>query len=348
LAASVLKFSFGSLGVEELIASTLALSELSEKRLLTGSGSSNLFAQTIKMQTTRRILLFFAVNILVVLMLTFLFKVTQLDRRFAPGSLYGLMILCLIWGMSGAFISLALSRVLAKLFHGVRVISLNTPDPNQRELLETVRALARRAGLTTMPEVGYYESQEINAFATGPSRSRSLVAVSTGLLNNMRRGEVEGVLAHEVAHIANGDMVTMTLIQGVINAFVMFLARILAMVVSSALRGRDERAGGYWLQYMLVQVFQLLLSLPGLMIVCWFSRRREFRADAGGATYSSRSNMVGALRALQRAHEIPEFAGAGGPASFQSLKISSPNGFMRLFSTHPPLEERIAKLEARQ
>ena len=154
------------------------------------------------------------------------------------------------------------------------------------------------------------------------------------------------MLAHEVAHIANGDMVTMTLIQGVINAFVMFIARILAMVVASALRARDERGGGYWMQFMLVQVFQVLLSLPGLMIVCWFSRQREFRADAGGAAYSSRANMVGALRALQRAHEIPQLAGAGGHASLQTMKIGSPGGFMRLFSTHPPLEERIAKLES--
>jgi heat shock protein HtpX len=298
--------------------------------------------------TAKRTVLFFAVNILVVLMLTLIFRVTGLDQRFAPGSFYGLMVFCLIWGMGGAFISLALSRMLAKLLHGVRVIPPNSPDPAQQELVQTVHALARRAGLTVMPEVGYYESPEVNAFATGPSRSRALVAVSTGLLNNMRRGEVEGVLAHEVAHIANGDMVTMTLIQGIINAFVMFIARILAMVVSSALRGRDERGGGYWLQYMLVQVFQMLLSLPGLMIVCWFSRQREFRADAGGAAYSSRANMVGALRALQRAHEIPEFAGAGGPASLQTMKIGSPRGFMRLFSTHPPLEERIAKLESGQ
>ena len=297
---------------------------------------------------SKRVVLFALVNVLVMGTLTLLFRLTGLDAKFPPGSYQSLMIFCLVWGMGGAFISLALSRIMAKWMMRVRVIPPNTNDPVLRDLVQTVHELARRANLPKMPEVGLYESAEINAFATGPTRARSLVAVSTGLLQRMNRREVEGVLAHEVAHIANGDMVTMTLVQGVINAFVMFLARILAMVVASALRGGRDDRGGYWLQFMLVQVFQIVLSLFGAIVVCWFSRFREFRADAGGAALSSRSNMTDALRALQRVyeqHRHPEIE-TGGQA-FQSLKISGKaSGFARLFSTHPPLEERIARLQS--
>ncbi len=304
------------------------------------------------LQAAKRVTLFVLVNLLVVatlsIVLSLVLHLLGPRVRFDSGSLQMLMIFCLVWGMGGAFISLAMSRLMAKWFMGVRVIDPNTNDRSQRELVEMVHALARRAGLSKMPQVGYYDSDEVNAFATGPTKSRSLVAVSTGLLRRMGRGEVEGVLAHEVAHIANGDMVTMTLIQGVINAIAMFLARILAFAVSSAIRSRDDR-GSFWLQYILVQVFQVVLSLLGAIVVCWFSRWREFRADAGGAAYSSRSNMVGALRALQRMHQSPQPAEASGPASFQALKISGrPSGFLRLFSTHPPLEDRIARLESAQ
>lgn len=300
-------------------------------------------------QFAKRVTLFLMVNILVMLTLTLLFQLTGLDQRFPPGTYQNLMLFCLVWGMGGAFISLALSRVMAKWMMRVQVIPPNTPDPNLRELVGMVHELAQRARLPKMPEVGIYESDEINAFATGPTRSRSLVAVSTGLLRRMNRREIEGVLAHEVAHIANGDMVTMTLIQGVINAFVMFLARVLAFAVMAALKSRDSERGGYFMQFMLVQLFQIVLSLLGSIVVCWFSRWREFRADAGGAGLSSREAMAGALRALQRfygQHAHPE-AEAGG-AAFQSLKISGKaGGFARLFATHPPLEERIARLEGR-
>jgi heat shock protein HtpX len=301
-------------------------------------------------QAAKRVSLFIAVNFLVILTLTLVLRLTGLDRRFTPETFYGLMGFCLIWGMGGAFISLALSRVMAKWFMGVRLIEPGAAEPALREVVEMVHALARRADLPAMPQVGYFESAEVNAFATGPSKSRSLVAVSTGLLRRMNRGEIEGVLAHEVAHIANGDMVTMTLIQGIINAFVMFLARILAFVVAQALRSRDDRGGG-WLQFALVFVFQMLLSLLGAVVVCWFSRWREFRADAGGAALSSRGNMAGALRALQRVYEQqahPQPA-EGQSAAFQSLKISGrSSGLMQLFATHPPLEQRIARLEAGQ
>src|SRR6185503_19071661 len=168
-------------------------------------------------------------------------------------------------------ISLALSRLMAKWFMGVRVIPAETNEPELRQLVETVHALARTAGLPN-PEVGIYESPEVNAFATGPSKSRSLVAVSTGLLQRMGSREVEGVLGHEITHIANGDMVTMTLVQGVINSFVLFLSRVLAFVVSQAMRSRDDRDGGGWMQFLLAQVFQIVFSVLGLVVVCWFSR----------------------------------------------------------------------------
>jgi heat shock protein HtpX len=261
------------------------------------------------------------------------------------------MLFCFIWGMGGAFISLALSRVMAKWMMGVRVIAPNTADPQARELVEIVHSLARRADLPSLPEVGFYESNEVNAFATGPSKARSLVAVSSGLLSRMNRNEVEGVLAHEVAHIANGDMVTMTLIQGVINAFVLFFARILAFVVSQALRSRDDDRGSFWLNYLLIMVFEIILSLLGAIVTCWFSRWREFRADAGGAEFSTRNNMINALRALQRLHdpEATARAAEGRGAAFQSLKISGKSsGLLQLFATHPPLALRIERLESGQ
>jgi heat shock protein HtpX len=300
-------------------------------------------------QASKRVVLFLVVNALVLLTITFAFQLLGLDRRFPGNAYWQLMIFCTIWGMGGAFISLSLSRQMAKWFMGVRVVDPNTREPELREVVDLVHELAKRAGLPRMPEVGYYQSNDVNAFATGPSRSRSLVAVSTGLLQRMNRQEVEGVLAHEVAHIANGDMVTMTLIQGVINAFVMFFARILAMIVSQAIRGRDDR-GGFFMQYMLMIVFEIVLSLFGAIVVCWFSRWREFRADAGGASLSSRSNMANALRALQRVYGMqaePEQKSAA--SAFQSLKISGKSkGLMHLFATHPPLEVRIARLESGQ
>jgi heat shock protein HtpX len=298
-------------------------------------------------QIAKRILLFAAVNILVLLTISIVLRLLGLDRRLGSEGYAGLMVFCLVWGMGGAFISLAMSRLIARWSMGVQIIDPNTGDPNARELVESVYSLARQAGLTKMPQVGFYESPEVNAFATGPSRARSLVAVSSGLLNNMRRGEVEGVLAHEVAHITNGDMVTMTLIQGVINALVMFFARILAFAVSSAMRRGDDRGGGgFFLQYMLVHVFEIVLSLFGFMVVAAFSRWREFRADAGGARYAGRENMISALERLRQIHGTPvgQHSEQSSPA-FQSLKISGKSGgFAALFATHPPLEERIARL----
>ncbi len=293
----------------------------------------------------RRIILLLATNLLIILVLTFLFNLLGLGRyTHTYGVDYtGLFVFCLFWGMGGAFISLALSRFMAKTFMGVKVI-----DPRDggaySELVDIVHSLAQKAGLPAMPEVGVYESDELNAFATGPTKSRALVAVSSGLLRRMDRGEIEGVLGHELTHIANGDMVTMTLLQGVINAFVMFLARVIAFALSQ--RNRDERGSGWGLQsnWLMVSVLQMLLSPLGFLVVAWFSRWREFRADAGGARVAGKANMIGALSALRMAYEHPG-AEETGSASLATLKISSrKKGFFNLFATHPPLEERIARL----
>lgn len=298
-------------------------------------------------QVTKRIFLFALVNILVMVTITVILGLLRVGHYFPSGGLAGLAVFCLVWGFAGAFISLALSRLMAKWFMGVQVIPPDTTNSELRQLVETVHGLARQAGLPN-PEVGIYESEEVNAFATGPSQSRALVAVSTGLLQKMGSQEVEGVLGHEVTHIANGDMVTMTLIQGVINSFVLFLSRVLAFFLSQAMRSRDDRdSGGGLMQFLMVQVFQIIFSILGSMVVCWFSRLREFRADAGGARLAGRQNMINALRALGRLNN-PEVAAAEAQRSqaFQSLKISGPRrGFLALFATHPPIEERIARLE---
>jgi heat shock protein HtpX len=298
-------------------------------------------------QMAKRVVLFLVVNLLVMTTVSIVLGLLGAGRYLPQGNLANLAVVCLVWGFAGALISLALSRLMAKWMMGVQVIPPDTNDPDLRELVQTVHELAQRARLPAMPQVGIYESPELNAFATGPSKSRSLVAVSTGLLHRMRPREIAGVLGHEIAHVANGDMVTMTLIQGVINAIVLFLSRILAFAISQAMRSRDEGRGSGWIDFLLVQLFQIVFSIFGSIVVCWFSRRREYRADDGGARFAGRDNMVSALRALQSQFD-PELAAAEANRApvFQSLKISGrPAGLLALFSTHPPLEERIARLE---
>lgn len=280
----------------------------------------------------KRIMLFIATNFAIVLTISIVTRLLGLGHYLTP---YGvdytsLAVYCSIWGFGGAFISLAMSKFMAKFMMGVEIVDDN---PQYRELVETVHAIARKADLKKMPEVGIYHSPEVNAFATGPSKNNSLVAVSAGLLNSMSRDEVEGVLAHEVAHVANGDMVTMTLVQGVINSFVFFLSKLAAL----AMRDNDRDRPNF-----LVEIaFQILFSILGSMIVAWFSRRREYRADAGAAYLAGKDKMVAALKRLQNNFDRIEESSS----AVASMKISSRGGFMALLSTHPPLEDRISALE---
>ena len=301
------------------------------------------------MRWGKRIVLFLAVNILVMLTLSFVLSFLGVGNYLTNAGIdySNLMVFCLVWGMGGAFISLGLSRIMAKWMMGVQVIDPSTRDPQLKQLVDTVYRLAQRAGMTTMPQVGVYDSPEINAFATGPTRSRALVAVSSGLLTRMNNREIEGVLGHEVAHIANGDMVTMTLIQGVVNAFVMFLARAIAFAITQGTRSRDEQSSASPVMYHItVFVLEMVFMILGTIVVAWFSRLREYRADQGGADLAGKQNMVAALQALKRAFSPDVVDQEAERPAIASLKISGrPSGFLALFSTHPPLEARIARLE---
>jgi heat shock protein HtpX len=295
------------------------------------------------MAIARRIALFLVVNVLVMITVTTLLSVLGVGSYMSASGIdiTSLMAFCLVWGSAGSLISLLLSKVMAKWTMGLQVIDPNVRDPELRDLVETVHAYARRAGLTTMPEVAIYDSREVNAFATGPSSSSSLVAVSSGLLRVMSRSERNGVISHEIAHIANGDMVTLTLVQGIVNAFAMFFARLLAYVVSSQLRRDDDDRGGGIGQFLLVQVFQVAFTLLGAVVVAWFSRWREYRADAGGAEIGGRQEMV---MALQRLRSMTAYADDGQRPAIAAMKISMPGGISRWFATHPPLEDRIEAL----
>ena len=286
----------------------------------------------------KRIFLFLLTNLAVVLVLSIVARVTGLDTWLAVhGQSYvGLLVFAGFFGFAGSFISLAMSKFMAKRSMGVRVISPTSPDPTEQWLLSVVGHHARNVGVT-MPEVGIFDSPEPNAFATGARRNAALVAVSSGLLQRMGRQQVEAVLGHEMTHVANGDMVTLTLVQGVVNTFVIFLSRVIGGFLS---RSEDGRGGGY---FVTVIVLQLVFGILANMIVMWFSRHREFRADRGGAQLAGRDNMIGALEDLKQVHEpLPsqQFAAFGiaeGPVG---------GGIKRLFMSHPPLEERIAALRA--
>jgi heat shock protein HtpX len=284
----------------------------------------------------KRILLFLVTNLAILLTLTVVVSVLGVAGGPDVGSL---AVFCLIWGMGGAFISLQISRWVAKRVTGVHLVDGHTGDPQLDWLHQTVERLTRQANLP-MPEVGVYNSGEVNAFATGPSKSRSLVAVSAGLLRAMRPEEIEGVLAHEVAHIANGDMVTMTLLQGVMNAFVMFFARVIASAITRSDDGR--RGGGSY--FLIVLLLQIVLGILGSLITAWFSRHREFRADAGGAHLAGRERMLGALRRLAVNHELVD----PQHQALATMKINGLPAWAAWFSTHPPLERRIAALQSQQ
>ena len=253
------------------------------------------------------------------------------------------MVSCLVYGFGFAFVSLFMSKFVAKHFLGVQVL---TPgQAGQFEwLVQMVHLQARAAGLPKVPEVGIYDSPEMNAFATGPSRSNSLVAFSTGILQGMSRDEIEGVSAHEVTHIQNGDMLTMTLLQGLVNAFVFFFARLVARLVAERMESNGARILLYNLVYFTAQIVFMLL---GSIVIAWFSRRREFRADAGSARIAGPRKMIAALRELQNGQrrEIPDEYRI--PDTVAALGISGkPSGISLVFASHPPLEERIKRLEA--
>ena len=292
----------------------------------------------------KRVFLLIATNFAVLFLLTLVMRVFGIDDWLARrGTDYqSLLVMAAIFGFGGAFISLALSKFMAKTMMGVRVIQQPSSEA-ERWLVATVRSHAQQAGIG-MPEVGVFGSPEPNAFATGASRNSALVAVSTGLLDRMGRDEVKAVLGHEVAHVANGDMVTLTLIQGVLNTFVIFLARIIGSLVDGATRGNGDSRGTGMGYFFTVLAAQMVLGLFASMIVAWFSRRREFRADAGGADLAGVGSMIGALEALKRAHSpsrLPESLAAFG------INGERAQTFQKLFMSHPPLDERIAALEQR-
>ena len=292
-------------------------------------------------EISKRIVLFVVVNVLILVTISLVLNILGIQPYLdANGINYSsLMMFCLVWGMMGSFISLLLSRFMAKMMMGVKVIDPNN-NGSYQWLAATVAHIAKSAGLEQVPEVGVYESSDVNAFATGPAKSMSLVAFSTGLLQSMSREEVEGVAAHEISHIKNGDMVTMTLIQGVINAFVMFFARIIAFAVSQSVKEESQ----VLVRHLITILLEICLSILGMMVVGWFSRQREFRADKGSAGLVGTDKMIAALKSIganQRRHLL-----SSEPASLATLKISGrATGLLGLMATHPPLEDRIEALE---
>ena len=288
----------------------------------------------------KRTILFLATNLAVLVLLGIVLNVVLplFGIRLNQGGNAGLLVMAAIFGFGGAFFSLAISKWMAKRSTGMQLIT-EPRNEGERWLVDTVRRQAEKAGIK-MPEVGIFAAPEINAFATGPTRNNALVAVSTGLLQAMDRDEAEAVLGHEVSHVANGDMVTMTLLQGVLNTFVIFLSRVVGRIIDGMIGGgRDGPGIGY---FVIVMALDLVFGLFASMIAMWFSRHREFRADAGGAELAGRGKMVAALQKLALNHganTLPKQIAAFG------ISGAMAHGFKRLFLSHPPLEERIAALQ---
>ena len=290
----------------------------------------------------KRIALFLITNLAIVLVLGVVLSLVMPALGIPRDSYMGLLIFAFIFGMGGAFISLMLSKTMAKRATGAQVITQPSTS-TERWLVETVRRQAEAAGIG-MPEVAIYHAPEINAFATGANRNNALVAVSTGLLNSMSQDEAEAVLGHEVSHVANGDMVTLTLIQGIVNTFVIFLARMIAGIISSSMRGSSEQGGGLGMMaYMgVVFVLEAVFGILASIIVAWFSRQREYRADAGGASLAGRHKMIAALERLRRQAEPSHL-----PDQMAAFGIRGKGGgLMALLASHPPLEQRIQALQA--
>lgn len=288
----------------------------------------------------KRILLFLVTNLAIVLVLSIVAQLVGLDRYLASqgSSLSGLLVFAAFFGFAGSLVSLAISKWTAKRAMGVRVIDPQSTNASEQRLVTIVRGLAQHAGIG-MPEVGIFDSPAPNAFATGARRDNALVAVSTGLLGRMNDQELQAVLGHEITHVSNGDMVTLALIQGVVNTFVIVLSRIVGNIVDRAVFRSDRAQGpGYFIS---VIVAQLVLGVLASIIVLWFSRQREFRADQGGARLAGTNNMIAALERLKAIHDEPL------PAQLEAFGIASgkvSTGLARLFMSHPPLDERIAAL----
>jgi len=286
----------------------------------------------------KRIFLLVVTNFAVLAVLSVTMQLLGVDRMLEQDTglnLQGLLLMAAIFGFGGSFISLAISKWMAKMATGAQVIEVPS-NTTERWLVDTVKRQAEKAGIG-MPDVAIYDAPEINAFATGWNRNDALVAVSSGLLQNMSREEAEAVLGHEISHVANGDMVTLTLIQGVLNTFVIFLSRVVGFIVDRVLL-KNER--GYGVGFMVTTfVAQIVLGILASIIVMWFSRWREFRADAGGAALAGRDKMIAALERLKLNQEQSQL-----PAQISAFGISGGGGWMRLLMSHPPLDERIAAL----
>jgi heat shock protein HtpX len=290
----------------------------------------------------KRVFLLIVTNFAILAVLSVTMQLLGIDAALENETglnLKGLLIFAAIFGFGGAFISLLISKWMAKMSTGARVIEVPA-NMTERWLVDTVKRQAERAGIG-MPEVAIYDAPDINAFATGWNRNDALVAVSTGLLNNMSQDEAEAVLGHEVSHVANGDMVTLTLVQGVVNTFVLFLSRVVGFFVDRVLLKNERGQGpGFFIATM---VAQLVLGVLASMVVAWFSRQREFRADAGGAELAGRQKMIAALERLKMNHEQTAL-----PAQMSAFGISGGGGLSALFMSHPPLDVRIAALRAAQ
>jgi len=297
------------------------------------------------MNFIKRIFLFILINIAVVLTISCLLSILKVGPYL---NAYGLninklAIFCLIWGFVGSFISLGISRLMAKWLMGVKIIDESNSAEDSKIILNMVKKISLEAGLEHIPQVGIYNSKEVNAFATGPTKKRSLVALSTGLLNRMSKEEIEGIIGHEISHITNGDMITMTLLQGIVNAFVMFLARILVFFISSL--GKEKNRSSHTNNYFLVYIFEIIFMILGSMVLAFYSKKREYRADENSARLLGKEKMIKALSSLKSMYEIKDLKKQH--PSFQTLMISnnSKRGLLNLFSTHPLLADRIERLK---
>ncbi len=287
----------------------------------------------------KRISFFIFVNILVLITITTITTLLGVPRFIGNGGYWVLLAFSVIAGFSGAIISLLFSRIMAKWVMGVKLIDPRSPQIDRLNfVLEETYRLAKLAGLKKMPQVGVYDSVEVNAFASGPSKRRSLVAVSSGMIETMDRPAISGVLAHEIAHIKNGDMVTTTLLQGIINTFVIFFSRLVAKIVSNFVR--EELS--YVVYFLCSVVFEIVFSILSSPIIFWHSRNREFKADRYAAELGGKDNMIHALESLSRNIRLVD----DRQKSIAAFKISGKVKFARLFSTHPPLEKRIERLKS--